>query len=197
MQRAYALTFCFLIPVSLGSVCFHAWGLDWMAPFLTSRNGAPIVVLSFGPLIYLTGTAFLWWHMADAGLARGRFPPFLISEFENLDARLRWERISFLLTVCLPILILVYFWIAFHRGDAWPSAEDGAAVGLYQIGLTSPFAFFGHWNDWHFGQWNERAIDDGVSFVPLWQPVLIMWPQSLVVLLAAGLTARRVYAPRI
>lgn len=145
--------------------------------FFDEAGTVPMILLSVGQWIQVAALVLVLFFLSHTDPRRFLFPRFVggsISDddMEAPDLSLIWERISIVLILFLPIIGIVYWWIAFldPRRGAWIKATN-EVVGLFD--RVSGCHFFDKWNACRYG-YLPALQGNGDSFVPFWQPVLIM-----------------------
>jgi hypothetical protein len=143
--------------------------------FFTERPSVPLVVLSYGPWLQVLN---LWlverWRQRHDSLS------FVLSGPPGDRRAVRdpvMERAALAVVVGLPLVLVAYWWVRFHHGQAWDSTSL-ALVGLYDL-RGPPWQFLVDANLFRYGLAPPvgpvaPGAPDGVSFGPFWQPVVIM-----------------------
>lgn len=167
--------------------------------FDNTRESAPIFMLTFGSLVTLTSFVLLRRLMERQktnGLAR--LMPIWINIDPGTRTGRRWRAFCGLLTIGLPLVAQVYFWLQFHDWQAWKNELPHSTVELWKP--VKPGYVF-DWDAHRYGSYGDRLRKSdgfgGVSYLPFWQP-LLMAGLSLLVLRAflriVGLLRQRRYS---
>lgn len=187
MERAINWLSLFLIAALASAFMFYQLRVDSFGVLFNDRPSVPVLVLSFAPFIQIGVLAFALVFMSDTSPAVQLFPRLFGYDMGTSRTNLLWERLTALVVLGLPVLALSFFWARFFspRHRVWHT-DTGIEIGRFDY--VSPMLFFGNWNRHRFG----GAIGEGgASFVPFWQPVLIMGMGSLVVVAMTALVAVR------
>lgn len=117
------------------------------------------------------------WH--------GRIPTIWIQP-DELVGSFRRAWLVFIIVVCivLPIAAQVQFWYRLDNWQVWKNYDPGRGERVQLLQPISP-KFLLDWDAHRYGDYSKRAERKGVSFVPLFQP-LLMFGLSIAVMLIAG-----------
>ena len=163
-------------------------------------ESAPLFALIFGTLVTLVSVSLFVWRvrMTASEPIFSRVPPLWINiDFGSSVGRL-WRTVILVMAVVLPVGLQGYFWVHFSKRQAWTNTANAIKIDLWQP--VSPTHLFVGFNDFRYGFFDERAnkLQDfgGVSFVPFWEPALMV-----VLSIASGILVYRlirglVAAPR-
>ena len=138
----------------------------------------PLLILSFGTFIQLLILYLIGVWLGHVGRDVHLFPKLWVTEFDALSLQRYWEHVSAVLLLWLPLIGFGWFWMVFSDQQAWMTGSDPLSpVGLWYDQI-SPLSFFGGWDNYRYGDFAaaERGEKgkDGVSFVPYWQPILMI-----------------------
>ncbi|MEP4151484.1 MAG: hypothetical protein ABJL73_09270, partial [Lentilitoribacter sp.] len=121
-----------------------------------------------------------------------RIPAIWIPQ-KDMDKNFRkwWLRFVIIICVVFPLAAHVHFWNRFDEWQAWRNYDDmkGQKIGLLET--VSP-SFLIDWDAHRYGDYSRRVQRPGVSFVPLYQPIL-MGIFSLAVFVVAVFAIRTIF----
>ena len=142
--------------------------------FFRHKSSAPFLLLQIGMVIYIILLFLYFKHLVDLKGTENSYP-ILFVEKVPVELKRFWEINSLIAVNVIPWFGFIWMWYAFFRSDqsVWNGSSKNV-VGIFDI-VSSPASFLGGWNNYRYG----RFPDEGDSFVPYWQPVLIMWPLTL------------------
>ena len=83
-----------------------------------------------------------------------------------------WQRFVILVCVIFPITAHVHFWNRFDDWQAWRNREPGLGQEVSLFESVSPLMFL-DWDAYRYGNHSKRSDRQGVSYVPLYQPILM------------------------
>lgn len=166
----------------------------------TRREHLPIFLLSLGCLAHAASLYFLARYARlrrQSGEPRNARIPWATDSAPGTDPtgvelRRLWLVVALLFAVVGPLVLDADSWRRFRKGDAWHN-KTMTPVSLFEP--VSPSLFFGGWDDYRYGNFGKAqkapCPDDakaacGVSFVPLWQPLLLMAVPTMLALALAG-----------
>ena len=151
----------------------------------TAPDTVSATLLSFGTWIQVAALGFTILFLRHTSPQLFLFPRFLIGglnegPLETGPLTLIWERFSAMIVLGLPIVGAVYWWIVFLEDDkaAWIKATN-EVVGRFEY--VPGCHFFDKGDMCRFGS-IPPSLEKGDSFVPLWQPLLIMGGGTFVML---------------
>ena len=178
MEKTVNWLSIFLIAALASAFMYYQFRLDGFGALFNDRGSVPLLVLTFGPFIQIAVLCFVLRFFDETPAARQLFPRLPFFEDGNGRNELLWERLSAAAIIGLPLLGFGWSWVRFlhPRHLVW---EAGSNIEVSRFHLVSPTLFYQRWNDHRFG---ETLGVGGASFVPFWQPVLLMGLPSLVVL---------------
>lgn len=188
MQIVISLLSGFFIVQMTFGLFFAQLGLDEGAfrVFFDEAGTVPLILLSFGQWIHIAALALVVAFLENIPPSQILFPRFAGSgidsggmEAPRLD--LIWEWISVALVLILPMIGILYWWLEFlnlSRG-AWIKSSN-QVVGIFE--RVPGCHFIDNWDVCRYGTLPPRT-GTGDSFVPFWQPVIIMGGGSLVIIL--------------
>ena len=165
--------------------------------FNPSQNwsSVPIFGLSLGALIIIfsNGLMLRLVSLRHNDSWTERIPELWIEETNDASFRKIWKGSILVVTVIFPILAQIHFWLRFHQWNAWTNyaSSRGMPVSLYEP--VSPIYLL-CWDAHRYGDFSKMTQDGwhGVSYVPLWQPI-IMGILTACCLLSVVLIFRRVF----
>lgn len=146
----------------------HDYDRSAFTLFFKHKSSAPLLLLQIGMVIYIV-LLFLYFKGTENSY------PILFVEAAPEGSKRFWEIITLVAVNFVPWLGFIWMWYAYFKLDQ--SVWDGSnknIVGIFDV-VSSPVSFLGGWNNYRYG----RFPDEGDSFVPYWQPVLIMLPLTL------------------
>jgi len=158
----------------------NLWGL---AAIMNEPAAVPLILLSVMPWLQAFNLLLCLVYLRVVPASERLFLPYFNSDNGNPSLDFPLEAMTAGLTLGLPVAGFAYWWIAFHQRVAWRGA-DGAAVSLYDWSVPVTNLLW-HANAFKYGLRPGDATHAGVSFVPFWQPVLVMGGGTV---LAVGLT---------
>jgi len=142
---------------------------DTFGLFFPDRHTVALIVLSVAPWIHLTALVLCAAYMRHVPAARGAFVKFWATDFDSVFLAIFWERVSAVVILALPLAGFAYFWVQFHEwGSAWVNTEAQPRIGLWEI---VPIETLLEADAHNYG--NPDA-EKASSFVPFWQPILLM-----------------------
>jgi hypothetical protein len=156
-----------------------------------SWESAPIFMLTFGSAISAIAFSILLLRIHHFGGATWteRMAPLWIDIDPRTSLGRAWRKLSAVVAIILPLAAQVQFWWRFHQWQAWPTTGVQQEVGLWSY---EPISILGNWDAFHYGDYSKRALTDkgfgGVSFVPFWEPVMMVLLSTIVVILALRIT---------
>jgi hypothetical protein len=140
-----------------------------------------LIILSFGPAIHLILLWLILRYLSAVPPADRLFPRLIVGSLETERLNHSWEKGSVLATLGLPIIAFVWAWDRFlSRGTVFEKAT-GIEIGRFDI--VSPKLFWGGWDVYRYG---NVVSGDASSFIPFWQPLLIMGGGTLAVLIVSA-----------
>ena len=152
--------------------------------FFDEAGTVPMILLSVGQWVQAAALVLVLAFLSHTEPRRFLFPRYVGSGIEADDMEapglsLIWESISVALVLFLPLIGIVYWWTAFLDPDrgAWVKATS-EVVGLFE--RVPRCHFFGNWDVCRYGSL-PAGEGNGDSFVPFWQPVLVMGGGTIIV----------------
>lgn len=176
------LIWLFVIQQSIAGFFVYQHGFDSSAFTLLfpDRFSVPVLVICFAIPLYILLVLLCKIYSKPQNGGIQEFPTLGI---RNIESRFKglFQKVSFLAFIVLPWFGFVWMWVEFHdvKQQAWLKSNVSILVGEYEI-KNSVLSFIGKWDDYRYGRNGE-----GVSFVPFWQPVIIMWPLTIVAFVLA------------
>ena len=169
MEGRITVLSLFLIGNLVAAFMYFQWNIDKGAFLFVNRPSVPLVVLSFGPWIQ---AIILWMVIAflrDVSAKDQLFVRLWLPILQSSRMAYAWEKFSACVVLGLPILGLAWAWHRFFtKGAVWHRATETLVERIHGV---SPLLFFGRWDEFRYG--NPTTME-AASFVPLWQPLLIM-----------------------
>lgn len=153
-------------------------------------ESAPIFMLSFGSLVTLASFVSLIGlaKRSDGATWAYRMPPLWVDIDPAVPLGKFWRTVCAVLALGLPFAAHVHFWRRFDEWQAWKNEGAYGAVSLWE---RVPLSMIFDWDAHRYGDLSKRLLSDdgfgGVSYLPFWQPVLMIVLTALVV--AFGLRA--------
>ena len=185
MAKIISAVSLFLLGTLVSAFFCYQFGKSSAAQwFLTSRHGAPVIILTAAPVVYLLMIYFIHIWQNNPDTKYSGFPPFLSLDIRGAYLTWHWERISIAAMLYLPILFFGWFWIKFFQLDVWTNTLPPHAVSAWEFAV-SPTAALTSWNDHRIGQIAYASVvaptfdEKSVSFSPGYQLFLIMIPLSV------------------
>lgn len=171
--------------------------------YFTESSAIPLVLLSAATWIHLVTLYLVSLVMKNVPAERLFFPRLWDNAAELEALKYQWEKISAALVLALPNILFIYFWIRFFRQSAWVKqsvtdselveklsvcscfgkfdgfalAPPGVKVGLWDI--AHPCIFYRGWDIHRYG----ASLNESVSYLPFWQPLLIMALPTILIFL--------------
>ena len=189
MEKRISVLAAFLFAGLIAGFATYQLGLETGKKLFPSPDAIPSNILSIGPLIQIVILVLIYRYLKATSGTQRLFPRLYSGTHDNSKLAYDWEKISAICVLGFPIIGFTYFWVRFLTDDeigAW-IGRSAVEVGLFQ--WVEGCHFFDKWNACKIG---SIATLDGDSFVPFWQPVLIMGGGCLVVLVLTMLIARAV-----
>ena len=160
-----------------------------------AKNSAevPIFALSLGTLLAVFSSALMLGLIKrNSPLSRiDRIPPLWVDPTESQRFRTAWKCTIISITVVFPLGAQVHFWRRFHKWKAW--VNDGTNP-VSEISLYEPvsFKFILDWDAHRYGDLGRIAQEGwaGVSYLPLWQPILMVILSVVFLILAIEIMRR-------
>lgn len=178
--RITVLTF-FLITNLIGAFFFFQWEMDWGAALFGDRSSVPMIVLSFGPVVQLAVLWMVWRYLCEVPAKDRLFPRLIVGDLETERLNHSWEKGSALTVLGLPIIAFTWAWERFlNEGTVFDKAT-GIEVGRFDF--VSPRLMLGGWDIYRYG---DVLSGEASSFVPFWQPLLIMGGGTLAVMVLSA-----------
>jgi len=176
------LVWLFIIQQTIAGFFVYQHGFENSAFTLlfSEKFSVPLLVISFGIPLYIV---LVWMCSAYSAKQAGDTHEFPTLGITNIEPRFKkyFQRLSFLAFIVLPWIGFIWMWVEFHdvKQQAWLKADPSLVVGEYEI-KNSVLSFIGNWDQYRYGRNGE-----GHSFVPFWQPVILMWPLTFIALAMA------------
>lgn len=152
--------------------------------FFDEAGTVPMTLLSIGQWIQAAALVLVVAFLSHTEPRRLLFPRFVGSginadDMEAPGLGLIWEWISVALVLFLPLIGIAYWWVAFLDTDrgAWVKATNEVVATFDRVPGCH---FFGSWDVCRYG-YLPPGQDKGDSFVPFWQPVLVMGGGTIIV----------------
>ena len=167
-------------------------------PLARNKSEVPIFGLSLGTLLAVLSSALMLALIPRSTRASWveRVPTLWVDPTEHARFRCVWKGATLFMAVVFPLGAQFHFWRKFHHRDFKAWINDGSdpptLVSLYEP--VSPLLIF-DWDKHRYGNPLNMQLSDGggVSYLPLWQPVLMVM-LSLASLILAVAILRRVFA---
>jgi len=157
--------------------------------FLKHRSSAPFLLLQLGMVMYIALLSLYFVYLVDENGCTETIPNFVDGKDLSPSLVMFFELITMVLVNVLPWIGFIWMWYAFFKSNQSVWEKDSKKiVGVFDV-VSSPTSFIGRWDDYRYG----RFADEGVSFVPYWQPVLIMWSLTLVALVLSAANISRFF----
>tara|TARA_R110000737_G_scaffold80576_1_gene112782 strand:+ start:224 stop:832 length:609 start_codon:yes stop_codon:yes gene_type:complete len=178
MEARITVLSLFLISnLAIGFMYFQ-WEIDQAAVLFVNRPAVPLLILSFGPIIQI---AVLWMvrdFLNEIRPVDRLFPQLAIPVLDTKKLAYKWERMSAWIVLGLPIIGFSWAWHRFlTNGSVWETKTGTSVDRFYYV---SPNTFFGDWDTHRYG---DQLTDQAASFVPFWQPLIIMGFSSVAVVI--------------
>lgn len=178
MNKIIGIVWSFVVYQLLAGFLFYQHGYDHKAFSLYFKNEplVPILLLTVGMGIYIFLLLLVLLHIKICSESANRIPVIFAEKLQP-EFRNFWEKISTVAILLIPWIGFIWMWIEFHDDSqlAWLKEKPQQFVRLYDI-VSPVTSFFESWDDYRYGWDPERSV----SYVPFWQPVIIMWPLTLV-----------------
>ncbi len=188
MEGRISFISLFLISQLLVAFGFFQWDMDWGNFLFGDRPSVPLIVLSFGPAIQVVVLLMVLRFLRVTAPKDRFFPRLILKKFDADDLTYSWEKTSAWVILGVPLMGFGYFWLRFfsHRLGAWDSStlEKVDLLKLVPVWLVN-----GGWDMYRYG---SLQAHEGSSFLPFWQPVVIMGGGSLAVIVLTALILRRI-----
>ena len=153
----------------------HDYENDAFTLFFKHKSSAPLLLLQVGMVIFIVSLGLYYLHVMKMSDTDTKYP---ILFTDNVQSELKkfWEVLTFVAIVFVPWIGFIWMWVAFHdtAQSVWQNHVPENTANIYDR-VSSPFSFYCEWNNYKYGR-----APDGDSFVPFWQPILIMWPLTIV-----------------
>jgi hypothetical protein len=127
----------------------------------------------------------------------GRVPSLWFNIPLNSATGKRWRWFTIVVGVVVPIVAAGWFWSRFQMRQSWPnvSGTEPKSVGLWSF--VPPSNILGGFNHYRYGfndpgRWDKPS--SSASFVPLWEPLMLVLLSLITVLLSLYLV-RKLTAP--
>ena len=152
------------------------------------RESVPIFGLTIGTIITIL-SFYLFYQFVKIQLAQPwheRIPPLWVEVAPNTSFGRQWVWVVLLLCIAFPIAANAQFWVRFHTWQTWSNhvPTSGDRICLYKP--VSP-KYILMWDAHRYGDFSRK--DDkkedhkGVSYLPLYQPIIMMLLTATVLLL--------------
>lgn len=169
MESKITLLGIFLTGNIVAGFMYYQWNLDNAAVLFPNGPSVPIIILSFAPPIFLLNLALIYGFLKQVDPRKRLCSRLVVPGSDDNTHALSWERLSAGFFIGLPNVGLIWSWHRFlTKGDVWNTATGEIA---WRFEKTSPLSFFGDWDAFRYGDFSSGL---GASFVPFWQPVLVM-----------------------
>lgn len=160
-----------------------------------NKSEVPIFALSLGSLLMVVSCA-LMLGLTPRGRSDSwveRVPALWVDPTEDERFRRVWKGTTLLMVLVFPLIAQWHFWRKFHQWKAW--VNDGSE-SLNLVSLYAPVSpkYIFDWDAHRYGDASKVGQADwsGVSYLPLWQPIL-MATLSTVSLVLVLVILRRVF----
>lgn len=145
------------------------------ATFFTERPSVPLILLSAGQPIHIFTLWLAGRTLAATPVADAAFPRLFVEKMNPPGMARTWEVISALVMLALPIIGFGYYWVRFlTKGEAWLKANAEQFGLFHPAPFTNLFVNFDQYRYGDLSQLGKVKGVDGVSFVPLWQPLIMV-----------------------
>ncbi|MEO9824862.1 MAG: hypothetical protein ABJF50_10660 [Paracoccaceae bacterium] len=166
---------------------FYQWNLP-LSFLFSNRPSVPLLVLSFGPAIQVGVLWMVGLHLKESDPREKLFPRVAVTEFDSQATAFFWERTSAAFVLGLPMISFTWAWHRFlTKGEVWEAANG---MHTHRFELVSPSLFLGSWDTYRYG---NIATGEGASFVPFWQPALIMGLGTAIAVFLTGVISLQLF----
>ena len=180
------LLWLFIVQQTIAGFFVYQWGFEHSAftlLFEHRRYAIPLLIISFGVPLYiiLVWLYKLYSEPQESGLRE--FPLLGVTKVENRFLPF-FRKLSYFCFIVFPWVGFIWMWVAFHdsRQDVWLQGDLSVMVHKYSI--EGPITdFIGNWDKFRYG----RDGSGDSSYVPFWQPIVIMWLSTI---MAAAMAIR-------
>lgn len=181
MENRITWLFLFILFALLNGFTHYQFGLP-NGGLYNDRPSIPLIILSFGPWLQLIILLMVAVYLRDIDPKQQFFPKIGKSNFETEVLAYRWEKLSATAILVLPLIAFMWAWGRFlYKGEIFQSSSNLNLIERGRFDRVSLWSIWGGWDNYRYG---DPVTAEGASFIPFWQPILIMGLGSALVTIA-------------
>lgn len=179
MNKLITIVWTFLVYQLLAGFMFYQHGYEHTAfsLYFKYKSAVPLLLINIGMVVFICLLLLYSLYIKKISASKKRLPVLFFDAVEN-EFKNIFETMSLVAIVLIPWIGFSWMWVEFHdkRQEVWRNESPINEVGIYDI--VSPItSFIGNWDDFQYG-----SIPEGISYVPFWQPIILMIPLTVIAL---------------
>lgn len=195
MVKIVSIIWAFILSQMIFGFLYSKYGLSQsgFGIFFQEPSSVPMVILTTVPFLQCIVIYLCIVYLRNTSPRDQIFPCLWIDEKSSLGTTILCEKISAISVIAIPWIGLLYYWMRFHRGKAWRNdLVDPKVVSLYDW-TVPPSNLLIDFNAYRYGISPGLGSDEnGVSFVPFWQPVFLMGGGTIFALILSSFIIRQI-----